>query len=98
MHQPPVKITTVAGPTHLEIMGRLAERSGHRIAVITAQPLPPGASVQVECESLLLLGEVWHSEPQGTEFHADIQIEHLMADAQRASMLAMVCRGAAAAG
>ena len=95
MDQPLVKITTLGGPG-MELAGRLADRAGHRIGVLTAQPLPPGASVQVEGESFLLLGDVWHSEPRGAEFYAAIQVEHIMADARRASMVAMV-RGAAAA-
>lgn len=94
MDQPLVRITTLGGPP-LELAGRLADRSGQHVGVVTVQPLALGLSVQVESDSFLLLGEVWRSKPQGTEFYTAIRIEHVMAEAQSARMLAMVRRAAA---
>jgi hypothetical protein len=95
MEPPVVRITTLGGP-HLDLPGRLVDEAGRRAGVITAQPLPPGVSVKVEGESILLLGDVWHSEPRGAEFYSTIHIEHLIADSRIARMVTMV-RGAAAA-
>lgn len=73
--QGPVRITLLRDPPQ-QLAGRLSNLSGGGLRLLTEQPLPEGAPVQIEFDELTLLGEVCYCRPAGPSYAAGVKLEH----------------------
>ncbi len=76
--QGPVRVTLLRDPPE-QLQGRLSNLSRAGLRLLTEQPLPEGAPLQIEFDDLTLLGEVCYCRPAGCMYAAGVKLEHCFA-------------------
>ncbi len=70
-------------PPETECSGRVAGDRNRQLRLLVAQPLPVGATIQIDGPGHLVLGEVYRRESSGAEYEVYIRVVHAVPDSSQ---------------